>query len=86
MSTATRAWLLGAAAGGLAVVSINNNLIKRNQDAILLSLRRALASTDTLAINQLNNDMVSRKLRFREFLNLAIVEISDRYIFPNTIA
>ena len=84
MSTRFRAWLLGASVGTAAVLAVHDHFIRKNQDTMLNSLRRALVPARHL------EDLVKEEsahirdtipLFSREALNLAIIALSDRFIF-----
>lgn len=86
MSTPTRAWVLGASCSGAVVAFVNDRLITSQQRDMLLSLRRALLTEEVRRKHALLQ--FEEKLAFplfsRETLNLAIVAISDRFIFSQS--
>ena len=86
MSTRFRAWLIGAVAGTSAVGMINYKFIELPQREILLNLRRALVQQEVRAMNQAMQPQVDRRvpLLSRESLNMALIAISDRFIFQHT--
>ena len=85
MSTRFRAYLTGLVLGSGVVGYVNHRFIKTPQAEILFDLRRALMSehvhegliddSPTKGISQ-NSPLLSRQT-----LNLALIAISDRYIF-----
>jgi hypothetical protein len=83
MSTPLRAWLIGASCGSIFVALVNDRLILSNQKDMLLSLRCALMSYEVR--NEHKRSQIDQHERFpffsRETLNLALVAISDRFIF-----
>jgi len=84
MSTRFRAWLLGASIGTAAIVAANDHFIRKNQDAMLLSLRKALVPAghlDDLTKEEAEQIRDTIPLFSRETLNLALISLSDRFIF-----
>jgi len=76
MSTRVRAWIIGAGFGTAAVGLVNHFLIAKPQSEMLLELRRALVRRNV------PSEVETPRMGFREFLNLGLITISDRLIFP----
>lgn len=83
MSTPLRAWLIGASCGSISVALVNDKLILSNQKDMLLSLRCALMSDEIRNKHKWSQFDQHERFPFfsRETLNLALVAISDRFIF-----
>jgi hypothetical protein len=68
--------------GALAVFYVNHTFIRKQQDAILVDLRKSLIRPATLARDESDDAaQINRRYRLRELLNLAVIQISDRFIF-----
>jgi hypothetical protein len=84
MSTRIRAWLLGASIGSAAVIGANKYFIRSYQDDMLFDLRKALvpqAHFDELVNEEAHHRREVIPLFSRESLNLALISMSDRFIF-----
>ena len=85
MSTKFRAWLVGAAVGSVAVSLVNQRIIEPQQKSMLLSLRQALLTPEVRAKHAREaSEQPEFPLLSRETLNLALIAISDRFIFQQT--
>lgn len=73
---------MGAATGTAAVAYVNQRFIEPQQKAMLLSLRQALLTPEVKAKHALEPvENPQFPLLSRETLNLALIAISDRFIF-----
>lgn len=84
MSTRARAWLLGASIGTVGIVATNQYFIRTYQKDMLLDLRKALvppAHFEELMKEEAQQRREVIPLFSRESLNLALIAMSDRFIF-----
>jgi hypothetical protein len=85
MSTRTRSWLLGAGVGAAAVAAVNHFLIHTPQREILRNLRFAICAP--VREQAAKNNAIGREplslsnVGLSELVNLAVITISDRFIF-----
>jgi len=86
MATNRAAWLLGTAVGTAGIVLINQRFIKKYQDEMLFSLRKAISPPGHIE-SVVEEERLSQPLTIsffsRETLNLALISIGDRFINRN---
>ena len=70
--------------GTAALMVANDQLIRKNQDLMLLSLRKALVPPRHLSeLNKEESEELRESIPLfsRQTLNLALISLSDRFIF-----
>jgi hypothetical protein len=87
MATNRTAWLLGTAVGAAGILLINQRFVKKYQDEMLFSLRKAISHPghiESMVQEERLSQPVTISFFSRETLNLALISISDRFINKNS--